>query len=113
VAVGTEEVGEEEGGLVVIDRAAGGETASGSVDDGRGDDIDLVLARPEEIDEEVVGGFEGDEAVGGRGIEAGDAFLEAVEAGGGVGDLEAEERGAGFIEYSDVVVVLAPIDTDQ
>jgi len=57
MAVGAEEVGEEEGGLVVIDRSAGGETASGSVDDGRGDDIDLVLARPEEIDEEVVGGL--------------------------------------------------------
>lgn len=113
MAVGAEEVGEEEGGFVVVTGATGGEAASGSVDDGGRDDEDLVLAGPEEIDDEVMSSFEGDEAVGGRDIELGDAFLEAVEAGRGVGDLEAEERGAGLVQDSDIVGVLAPIDTDQ
>jgi len=48
----------------------------------------------------------------GRDIELGDTLLEAVKAGGGVGDLKAEERSAGLTEYSDVVVVLTPINTD-
>jgi len=55
VAVGAEEVGEEEGGFVVVACSTGGETTFGGVDDGRGDDIDLVLVCPEEINEQVVG----------------------------------------------------------
>ena len=113
VMIAAEEVGEEKGvrliGVSVSERI-GGSSALG--DSGGHNEKLAIAAGPEKVDEEVVGGLEGDEAFLGREAEAMAASVKGVEPVGRVRNGEASQGGSSLVDENDVVLVFAPVDTN-
>jgi hypothetical protein len=113
MAVGAEEVGDEEGIGGVVVGAGGAEAAAAGADDAGRDDEDLIVAGEQEVDEEGVGSLESDETIRRRRIQLGDLAFQLGETLGGVREGESRGRSAVFIDDTSVVNIFGPINTDQ
>lgn len=113
VAVGAEQVGEDEGGVIVVAGATGRVAAARAIDDAGGDDEDLEALGAEEIHEERVVGLNGDQAVVRRDAKWGEVVEELGETLERMGELEAQEDGPLRVEHTDIVMILTPINTNQ
>jgi hypothetical protein len=113
VSVSAKEVGDEESVGRVIVGAGGSVTATAGGDDTGRDDKDLKAARPEEVDDEVVSGFQSDEAIRSRDIQLGDLAFQLGEALDGVREGETSDLRSGLVHDTSVVYFFGPINTDQ
>jgi hypothetical protein len=113
VTVGAEEVGDEEGVGGVVVGAGGTVTATTGTDNAGGDDVDLIAAGEQEVDEEGVSGLEGDETIRRWGIQLGDLAFQFGEALGGVREGESRDWSTVFIHDTSIVNFFGPINTDQ
>lgn len=89
MTVGAEKVGDEEGIGGVVVGAGGAMTRAAGADDTGGNDVDLITARKQEVDEEGVGSLESDETIRGRHIQLVDLVLQLGETLGGVREGES------------------------
>ena len=112
LAVGPQQVGEDEG-IARVTLAAGGGVAWPARLEGVGVDGHHLQARVEQgIHEQARGAFEGD-AEGAAAAEAVEAAAELAEPLGGVRDGALPVDAGGLVDHADRVGLTGPVDTDE
>ena len=112
------EVGEEdarqEGGVGDVGVSAAGAVAITVAGRGLGrDEIDNVAAVQQEVDNEVVGGLDGDQALVGSNAELASLVVEAEKAFRGMFELDEADDFALSIADAEVMVIITPVDTEK
>ncbi len=110
-AVRPQQIRQELGIALVRAGSALPEAPPTTLDDLRRDDVDpAVVLTPQEINPEVVGRFQSNEALGGWDAQALTGSLELGESLAGVGNDETGQGYTGFIEKDAIMFLFAPIN---
>jgi hypothetical protein len=113
MTIRTQQVGQDKGVAVVVAGVTGSVPPPTAADDTGSNDVDTVVTRPKKVNQQVVGGLQGDQAVGGGQLEFVDLLFQLGEPFGRMGKLETNNGRPRLIHYAHIVVALTPINSYQ